>query len=109
MLSFATGVYVGLVIGMFAGFALCALLTASKRADECDECQALQQQERQAMQQHLARHMVSMDAVCMEMGAEGFDGRERRLAVEVDRDLGIEPASYREYAQVRAAQRGVGA
>lgn len=83
MLSFATGVYIGLVIGVLAGFILCAMLTAAKRADECDECQALRQQERQAMQQHLAGRRVSMDAVCMELGAEGFDGRERRLAVEV--------------------------
>ena len=43
---------------------------------------------------------VAMDDVLLAMGAEGFDGRERRLAIEVDRDMGIEP-TYQDYARTR--------
>jgi hypothetical protein len=37
-----------------------------------------------------AAHAVSVEVALMELGAEGFDGRERRLGAEVDGMMGIE-------------------
>lgn len=86
-------------LGGAFGFLACAVLAAGKQADEatrCIECHEAQQQEREAMRQHLAQP-VSWQTMAMIARSEGEDlprATEAEQAMSIDGRGGVHNGTY---------------